>query len=300
MISAESWPSLSFRVEDDWEDMEPPDWVKELVCFGQWIVAQSSENVSWRAALVLPVRKSSALWISLGGILGVLQDGAPRQAQCGAKVWLLPKPGRKWFREGMLDRIEGGFHWISLNDGCEGRRRSEVFFVQSRPTLEQAKAADATEALARQLGMDIPPGRCLEAESSIFIGGSKHATKELASVVKLNGHSIEQLLLLSSVDVDRFSMTRVVNETEEVGSNARLLIIDGPSKLHLLEDVRASSGMLPAVVVLSEEEWFQAQAADSSRIQNAFVNWAGERHDWPDGLPKVGLGGVVYTKRLAG
>ncbi|MBN8428100.1 MAG: hypothetical protein J0L65_11590 [Xanthomonadales bacterium] len=148
--------------------------------------------------------------------------------------------------------------------------------------------------------MDVPAGRCLEAESSVYIGGSVLATKERASGVKLNGYSMEQLLVLSSVDVDQFAMTRVVNDAEEIGSNARFLVIDGPARLHLLEDGRTSASMLPAVVVLSEEEWFQAQAADSSRIRNAFENWAGQRCGWPDDLPKIGLGGVLYSKSQAG
>jgi len=300
MIGDDSWPSVTFHAEDHWVGMEAPAWVKSLVCFGQWIVTQSSENVSWRAALILPVRKSSALWVSLGALLRVLQEGASRDIQRGATVWLPPKPGRQRFREGTLDRIEDGLHWIALSDGCEAHRRSDVLLVQSRPTLERARAAGATEALARQLGMDVPAGRCLEAESSVYIGGSVLATKERASGVKLNGYSMEQLLVLSSVDVDQFAMTRVVNDAEEIGSNARFLVIDGPARLHLLEDGRTSASMLPAVVVLSEEEWFQAQAADSSRIRNAFENWAGQRCGWPDDLPKIGLGGVLYSKSQAG
>lgn len=110
---------------------------------------------------------------------------------------------------------------------------------------------------------------------------------------------MEELLLLSRAGAGGFSMTRLVDDTGEIGSNARLLVIDGPSRLHLIEDVRTSTTMLPAVVVLSEEEWFQALAADSSRIQNAFVNWGGERHEWPEDLPKIGLGGVLYRKCLA-
>lgn len=299
MNPADPWPTLAYRQDDSWHDTTVPCWVKSLAAFGRWLVVQSDTGVAWRAALVVPSRSSSALWLSLGGLFGVLELPASREVVPGATVWLMPNRGRQRFRQGVLEDVRHGLHWIRLNNVLEGQPRSALFFVQGTPTLERCRAASATEDLAGRLGRQIAPGRCLEAESSVLVGGGIHAVQSAASSLRLGERSMEELLLLSRAGAGGFSMTRLVDDTGEIGSNARLLVIDGPSRLHLIEDVRTSTTMLPAVVVLSEEEWFQALAADSSRIQNAFVNWGGERHEWPEDLPKIGLGGVLYRKCLA-
>ncbi|GAB3727085.1 hypothetical protein GCM10028862_03170 [Luteimonas pelagia] len=92
-----------------------------------------------------------------------------------------------------------------------------------------------------------------------------------------------------------FAVCRHLGERHAVADEqAKVVIVDGPNALGVLEEESFRTAETPAIVLLTPDEWLSGQP-DSNRIVNALGDWGCQCEDWPD--PEIaipGLGGLNF------
>lgn len=300
------WPSIDDRSDGFVERVDVPEWASQLSGFGHWLVRTHRLPYSHRAILIVPVRKSAALWVMLGAMIAVLESSAQRDVEVGRTVWFLPRGAVQYVQGEVIDLsgVDEGMVKFRTRYGkgaksewgelIEIRPRHDVIAVDQRPSLELAKSAARAADILKDLGLLLGVEHFLLAENAIRLAGSEADTFSTAELLALGGARFADLLLLQGKSSATFSICRFIGDS--VDDKARMVVIDGPRKLAILEDPEFQKTDLPAVALLTEDEWCAALSGDSDRLVNALENWGGSRLDeWPS-VPIAGIGGLIYVK----
>jgi hypothetical protein len=275
-----------------------PPWAFALASLGYRMTRQVAGEFVYRLVLVVPRRETAALWVALGGLLGALEASEAPPPQSGARAWLLPARQKTRFRPGRFLEV-GKYGWcVQLDKGGlkECGPRDSVFIVEREPTLEKVRFAQQLVAFARGIGVDFRADQCLTAEEAVVVAGSKKQLGDLLERLEIQGLRLEDLLLWETGAGRTFRLTRMVGDASEITDKARLLVVDGCRDFGILEDDALLESSHPAIVLMTEDEWYAAQQIDPNRIRQTFENWGGSRSEWPSELPQPGLGGLIFKK----
>lgn len=302
--SASTWPKFGERVSS--EQLNPfdiPEWASRLAGLGHWMVASAARGRSHRSVVIVPIRNTAAIWVALGALMAGLANSEARSIRAGDTVWFPPLPRKTRFSEGQIGspaQDEAGRFRIERSRGrsnswTEFRDRQDFFAVKSPPSLDAARAAQNAALAARQLGIQCGPDPCLMLEDGFQIAGGKEQIRSAAGQIELGGVSLANLLMLE--DGNGFSMCRLLGgRRAKPSGKARLVIIDGPESLGILEDESFKTADSPAVAILTPDEWLSGQP-DSDRIANALGDWRGEYcAQWPRELEMPGLGCLLFRR----
>lgn len=281
-----------------------PEWASRLAGIGHWTVGCAANGLSYRSVVIVPIRGSSAAWIALGALMASLSTSETNDVVAGASVWFPPVPGRTRFTTGVVGdpiRDENGLFRIVRSKGkaapcLESCPRDSFFLVKKRPNLDSARSARMLTALARELAIRSSPDACLMLEDAIQIAGNNTEIKAWAEGVVLNETSLDRSLMLGSGG--SFAVCRFIGERRaKPDERAKVVIVDGPAGIGVLEDDSFRLTGTPAVIILTPDEFISGQP-DSSRIANALADWGEQCEVWPDGLAMPGIGGLVFAKEV--
>lgn len=279
-----------------------PAWAFALVSLGYSLGRRDTGDFACRVVVVVPCRETATLWLALGGLLGGLEASCASDPEEGAKAWLMPRGQQKRFRPGKFLKVDDYGLWqvqLDKDASTESGPRDSIFFVESAPTIKGAKSVQWLVELAHAIGVRIRADQCLAAEEAVLVAGSALHLGDVLERTEIKGRTLKELLLWGTGASRTFCLTRLVGDASEISDNSRLLAVDGYKDFEILEHDALQDSMLPAVVVLTEDEWYFAQRTDSDRVRNALSNWGGSRCEWPVGLPQPGLGGLIYRKKRA-
>lgn len=301
---AEPWPKFGERISSEWlKSFEIPEWASRLAGLGHWMVTSGANGRFHRSVVIVPIRNTAAIWVALGALMAGLASSKVQSIKTGQTVWFPPLPRKTKFGEGKVGspaQDEDGRFRIERSRGrnnswTEFCDRHGFFAVENPPSLEAARSAEKAAFVARQLGIQCGPDPCLMLEDAVQIAGGKEQVQFAASQIELGGVTLAQLMMLE--DGGRFSMCRALGgRRAKPDDKARLVIMDGPGGLGILEDESFKAADTPAVAILTPDEWFSAQP-DSDRIANALGDWRGEYcAQWPRELEMPGLGCLLYRK----
>ncbi|MDV3257944.1 MAG: hypothetical protein LOX97_09235 [Sphingomonas sp.] len=248
--------------------------------------------------MIVPTRNSAAIWLTLGALIASLVSCNPREVVAGDTVWFPPNRNRTRFRQGKVGtpvRDENGLIRIVTAQGIYSGRRDTFFAVRHRPNLDSARAAAGMAAFVRSLGIDCSPDQCLMLEDAIQIVGNEKQIKNTAASISSSQGTLADIAMLDRKD--GFSVCRHLGERKAKPSDkAKLVIIDGPGGLAVLESDDFVRAPTPAVVILTPDEWISGQP-DPDRITNALEDWGESCDSWPQEFGLPGIGRLTYRSR---
>lgn|GEM_PF-6631508 len=299
-----AWPKFKETTLDgSARDFDVPEWASRLAGLGHWMVSSGTDGQFYRCVVIVPVRNTAVTWVTLGALMASLADSNTRAIQMGDTVWFPPRRGRVRFSKGAVaelpaDNVHGLFRIERLGarndrtiDSCS---RDGFFAVENSPNLDSARSAERMAVVARRFGIQCTPDRCLMLENAIGITGSKDQVRSAAGGIELDGITIAGLIMLEE---NGFSMCRHLGgRRAKPDDKARLVVIDGPDGLNILEDEAFKRADIPAVAILTPDEWISGQP-DPDRITNAMEDWRGDIcEQWPRELEMPSLGCLLYRK----
>lgn len=298
-----AWPTFSVTGSSGVQNaFEVPEWASRIAGIGHWTMGSTANGRSCRSVVIVPVRSSSVLWVALGALMASLSTSKMSEIVAGATVWFPPLPGRTRFNDGVVGspiRDENGLFRIVRSKGkiaswIESCHRDSFFFVEKRPHIDSARSALMLASLAGALEVRSSPDVCLMLEDAIQITGNSAEILAGAEGIGLDGVSLDQSLMLSKGD--NLATCRLIGERRaRPNEKAKLVIIDGPGGLGILEDDSFRRAETPAVIILTPDEFISGQP-DSARIANALGDWGEQCEAWPDGLEMPGIGGLIYWR----
>lgn len=301
---AEVWPKFGERIPSEPpKAFEVPQWASRLAGLGHWMVSNGTSGRFHRGVVIVPIRKTAVTWLALGALMASFSYSNRREVEVGDTVWFPPKRGRMRFSKGTIvglpaDDVHGLFRIARLGAAddriTESCGRDGFFAVENSPNLDSARSAEKMAVVARKLGTQCTPDRCLMLENAIGIVGSKDQMEAVAGEIELDGITLADLMMLEGKG---FSMCRHLGGRHaKPDDRAKLVVIDGPDGLNILEDEALKRVDTPAIAILTPDEWISGQP-DSDRITNALEDWRGELcRQWPQGLEMPGLGCLLYRR----
>lgn len=301
---AEAWPKFEERTSaESSQALEVPEWASRLAGLGHWMVSNGTSARFHRGVVIVPIRRTAVVWLVLGALMAGLSCSNRREVEVGDTVWFFPEGGRKRFSKGTVvglpaEDVHGLFR-IEMMGSVDDRitvfcGRDRFFAVERPPSLDSARSADKMAVAARSLGVQCTPDRCLMLENALGIIANKDRVLSAAGGIDLGGVTLADLMMLEE---NGFSMCRYLGERRpKFDDKARLVVIDGPDGLNILEDEAFKRADTPAIAILTPDEWISGQP-DSDRIENALEDWRGDAcGQWPRELEMPGLGCLLYRR----
>jgi len=298
-----TWPAFH---EDDHQgerkSFQVPDWASGLAAHGHDLVRTAVAGDCYRSVVIVPTRNSTAIWVTLGALIASLASSKPKDVVAGDTVWFPPSANQTRFRSGVVGNPIRDDYGLFRVDRTERKgstclhscRRDAFFAVDQKPNLDSARSAERMATFARHLGIECGPDECLMLEDAIQIAGNEQQIKDTAGLISSSQGTLADIAMLDARS--GFSMCRHLGERKARPSDkAKLVIIDGPGGLAVLESGDFLREDTPAVVILTPDEWISGQP-DPDRITNALEDWGESCDTWPPEFGMPGIGRLAYRK----